>query len=1000
MIRTPTVPFHVGFRRCTLLAAALIAVFIAGCARDRKPTVAAQPSLPTRVDFNRDIRPIFNQNCTACHGGVKMAAGISFIYREEATRAGESGRPTIVPGKPEQSELIKRVSSTDEEFRMPKPEHGHRLSGHDVALLRQWISEGAEWSEHWAFVPPKPQAIPAVKNATAAPTPIDHFVVARLEREGLAPAPASDRATLLRRVSLDLIGLPPTVTEADAFVASTEPDAYQRVVDRLLASPHFGERWATVWLDLARYADSKGYENDGGRVIWPYRDWVIDALNRNLPYDRFLVEQLAGDLIPHATLDQKVATAFHRNTQSNDEGGTDDEEFRIAALMDRTSTTWLAVSGVTFNCVQCHSHPYDPIRHEEYYRFAAFFNRSRDVDIGNEHPVLRVAEDPARRAEVDQLQGELRGIRESQIGIGCDLVREEKQWQPAEIAAATSTPAATFELHEGAAWSVGTVNTQSVFQYRIPSVPAETTALRVEVFPKDPAKARHTPEFGFGVRRIDLAIVMPDGTETPVEVRRFFADTANQFTDSDGPPKAPAPPDPTKPPPPPPPPPLAPGFFFAGNPTLNQTRWIIVVPAIPITLPPGASLAVRLKHDAQIASKSAPARRVRVLASRNAEWTRAAADPALAAGDVRFAAVKEQLAAIPHVRMPVMEDLPENEQRETLRFGRGNFLVKEGPPLEPGVPKLFPPLPTGAPLNRLTLAEWFVAPGHPLTARVAVNRFWEQLFGTGIVETLEDFGSVGEPPSHPELLDWLALRFSNDLHWDTKAMLRELVTSATYQQSARITPAALERDPRNRLLARGPRNRLTAEMVRDQALTVSGLLSPELHGPPVMPPQPEGLWAAVYSNEKWTDATGPNRYRRALYTYLRRSTPYPSFLTFDAPAREACTLRRGLTNTPLQSLVTLNDPVYVEAAAALADRMLHEGGPTVREQVIHGFRLAATRAPTERELAPLLKLHEATSHLTEPAAEPSEPLKEPDQKRRAFNAVAAAILNLDCVLTK
>lgn len=982
------------------LLPAIAAFFLVGCSRDKSGSGDGKVAAPARIDFNRHIRPILNQNCTACHGGVKMAGGISFIYREEATRTGESGRLTIVPGKPEKSEMIARVTSKDEEFRMPKPEHGPRLSDDEIALLRQWISEGAEWSEHWAFVPPQPQTIPNVKNTAAAPTPIDRFIVARLESEGLAPSPAEERATLLRRVSLDLTGLPPTAAETKEFLESTKSNAYEGVVDRLLASPHFGERWATVWLDLARYADSKGYEKDDRRMIWPYRDWLVDALNRNLPYDRFLVEQLAGDLLPDASLDQRIATAFHRNTQTNDEGGTDDEEFRIAALLDRTATTWLATNGVTFNCVQCHAHPYDPIRHEEYYRFAAFFNNTRDTDLDNEHPVLRVAEDPGCRDEVDRLQRQLRAIREQTYSVGRDLAAAETQWVDAVIAAASAKPSATFELREGAAFAVGAVNAQSVFEFRIPTIPADTAALRLEVFPENPDIVRHSPEFGFVVKRVDAAIVLSDGTETPVKIRRFFADTPNQFTDSNGPPPVPGPVDPKKPAPASPPPPLAPGYFFAANPTVDRTRWIVAVPESPLTLPTGATLVLRLKHDAYIASKSAPARRVRVVTSSDAKWTAAAGDPDLAAADASATELLAALNAIPHVRMPVMEELPANEHREMLVYGRGNYLVKEGEPLEPGVPELFPPLPPDAPRNRLTLAEWFVAPGHPLTSRVAVNRFWEQLFGTGIVETLEDFGSVGEPPSHPELLDWLALRFERELQWDVKALLRAIVTSATYRQSARMTPAAIERDPRNRLLARGPRNRLTAEMVRDQALAASGLLSRELHGPPVMPPQPEGVWAAVYSNHKWVDETGPDRYRRSLYTYLRRSAPYPSFLTFDAPAREACTPRRSPTNTPLQSLVTLNDPVYVEAAVALGDRMFQQTGADLRERVIHGFRLIATREPTDRELAPLVELYSDSLQLLESEARLPYPVEAPELKRRAFAAVASAMLNLDCVLTK
>ena len=1008
-------------RRAAIAAFAVTLTFAAGCARQGAPSVAAAGP----VDFNRDIRPIFNQSCVACHGGVKMAGKISFVFREEATRAGDSGRITIKPGDPAGSELIARISSNDLKKRMPPADHAAALTPAQVDLFRRWIKEGAKWSEHWAFVPPKAPAVPSPAAATAARSPIDRFVLARLEKEKLSPAKEETPALLLRRLSLDLTGLPPTPAEVDAFVADPQPGAYERQVDRLLASPHFGERWAAPWLDLARYSDTKGYEKDAGRTIWKYRDWVIDALNRNLPYDQFVVEQLAGDLLPGATLEQMIATAFHRNTQTNDEGGTDDEEFRIAAVLDRVSTTWIALNGVTFNCVQCHSHPYDPIRHEEFYRFAAFFNGTVDVDLPSEYPTLRIPDAPEKYAEAGEMQREIQKLRDSIVAPGKALAAETAQWRPLPVTAAEAMPAARFRLSRGEAFAEGTVAQGAAFSLRANAVPAGTTAVRVEVPPLDPEKARHTPEHGFIVSKLEATLTTADGQSSAVPIARFFADSSNQpdvriaapaatparknapatkagkARPAAGAAPATTPVPALAPAEPPAEETAAPGptLFFAANPALHQTRWAVVAFAEPLTIPAGGTLTLKLSHGRTIASRPAVARRVRLSTSADARWTALAQDTNLAAAETKLAEISQRLNAIPGTVLPVLAELSSDENREMRRFNRGNFLEKTGPALQPGTPALFPPLPEGK-RDRLALARWFVSPGQPLTARVAVNRFWEQLFGIGLVETLEDFGSVGETPSHPELLDWLALRFERDLHWDVKALLREIVTSATYRQSAQSTPELTARDPRNRLLARGPRNRLPAEMVRDQALAASGLLTAKLHGPPVMPPQPAGVWASVYSAAKWEDAKGPDRYRRGIYTYMKRTSTYPSFVSFDAPSREFCTVRRVPTNTPLQSLVTLNDPVYAEAAAALAARASREGGAELNEQVRYAFRLAAARPPTPSELATLLRLHEDSAKLYAVDAELLKASGAADAPQAAFVAVATAILNLDSVLTK
>ena len=1032
------------FRRPWLLGGMFGAiVLVGGLALGCGTGVLSHWGTNRRVSFSRDIRPILNQNCVPCHGGVRQKNGVSFIFREEALGVGKSGRRTIVPGKPDESELIARVTSKDPDGRMPY--HATPLPPEQIRLLRQWIKEDAEWEDHWAFVAPKAQPLPQVKRSGWARDPLDRFILARLEKEGIEPSTEADKPALLRRVSLDLIGLPPTLEEQTSYLADSSPDAYEKQVDRLLASPRYGERWAALWLDLARYADSKGYEADRDRPgVWPYRDWVVDAFNRNLPYDQFVIVQLAGDLLPNPSFEDQIATSFHRQTPNNDEGGTDDEEFRLIAAMDRSATTWSVLNGLTMNCVQCHSHPYDPIRHTEYYKSLAFFNTSRDADLPEDIPVLRVPKDKAKYGEAARLQQEIAALTRSVVDAERQL-EAQSHWTAMPIAAASASESqallwdaseterdlaalkdekisdkkkeakrkdilkyvaetrklalskakdkpVAFQIHDGEMLAAANTPGKSVYELTATIDSPEIEALRVEVVPVTAEVARHTPEDGFIVDQTDAWIIQPNGHPEKLKFRYFISDSEENLAEavaravSFGP--------------------MPSGGRkqggFAANPNLFQTRWMIGVLASPIRLAPGSQVKVELVQTENITDKPAHVKRARLAASSDSSWSALVHDQDFAGNLEHLTDLTRQLSKIPSVETPVMVEERDYEKREMREFDRGNFLTKIGPALQPDVPALFPKLPDGAPRNRLTFAKWFFAPGQPLTARTAVNRYWEQLFGTGIVETLENFGSVGEEPSHPQLLDWLSLHFQNDLHWDMKALLRELVTSATYRQSAKSTPALTEKDPRNRLLAHGPQQRLTAEMVRDQALTASGLLTDKMGGPPVMPPQPEGVWNSVYNDSKWVDATGADRYRRALYTFVKRTSGYPSFLTFDASDHDVSLARRVSTNTPLQALVTLNDPVYEEASEALARRMM-KASDSLDGRLRYGARLVLSRDATDSELVTLRSLYEdalagsaAPKIVKVSSTLPSHSGRELD----AMTAVASVLFNLDAALTR
>lgn len=815
--------------------------------------IAVCASLPSSrclaVDYQRDVRPILARNCFQCHGAddATRMAGLRLDEAAGATLLLESGQRAIVAGKPEESELLARVTSGDASLAMPPEETGKRLTVAEVETLRKWIAAGAPYAAHWAYQKPQPTSIPAVQNANWPANPIDHFVLARLEQEGLTPAEPADRPTLIRRVSLDLTGLPPTPEEVAAFVNDTGSDAYDRLVDRLLASSSYGERWAAMWLDLARYADSQGYAPDGARTIWRWRDWLIGALNTNLPYDQFTIEMLAGDLLANPTPMQLVATGFNRNTQLNTEGGVNLEEFRHAAVVDRVNTTFAVWLGSTIACAQCHNHKYDPFTQREYYQLFSIFNNTDDFNTDD--PVVEVP----------------------QVGRDADVARYQ-----AELA-----------------------EVQSLWDY--------ATRFR------DQQQAEW-----------EKSAVLAGAEAAPPEITAIL----NVATD---------------------------------------------------------------KRDKGQQDKLAAHHR-----SLSEDWK---------AIDARLAAAKAQLAGVTTTSLVMREGTP----RPSFIYHRGEFL-SPGDPVTPGVPAALHPAPAGVKLNRLGLARWLVDSENPLTARVAVNRLWQELFGLGIVETAEEFGAQGELPSHPELLDWLAINYQAS-GWDTKELLKLIVTSATYRQSAKLPAELSQRDPYNKLLARGPRVRLTAEMVRDGALAASGLLSSKMFGPPVQPAQPSmGLAAAFGASTDWMASEGEDRHRRAIYTRWRRNLPYPSLVAFDAAERNVCSLRRMRTNTPLQALVTLNDPAFVECAQALARRVIVERPDDNNARAKRAVALAVGRDATPAEVTRLVTLYEQSRAALEQnqaqakplATSPLGPLPEGmnELDAAAWTVVANVVLNLDETLSK
>lgn len=934
-----------------------------------------------RIDFNAQIRPLLTKNCTTCHGGVKKAGDVSFLYRDDVLGKGKSGRAVVVPGDPAASEMIRRLKTDNPDDRMPPPDHHPEpISPKDIATLEQWVAEGAEWGDHWAFVKPSEPALPNISKTGWPRVKLDHFVLATLEKAGLSPSPPASPTAWLRRISLDLTGLPPTLAEHEAFMSEVAGDlekAKESAVDRLLASPAYGEHFAAMWLDLARYSDTFGFEKDPHRNIWPYRDWVINALNQDLPFDQFTIKQLAGDLLKNPSPTDFIASSFHRNTQNNTEGGTDDEEYRMAAVMDRVSTTWTAWNGLTFSCVQCHSHPYEPIPHEDYYRFLAFFNNSEDIDQNNDYPQTKVANDPNRQAESVMLEKQIRQTRTAMNTRAREIAQAIKDWTPFQASSTAAKPdtGKVLQKENGDFFSSGTNPTRAVFNLTTTATPFSVIRLSILPLSDDPAK---WDEQGAVASQIQATLIATDGTRRAVPLKEVVADfLAGPYDPNDALEKG--------------------AGGFGEFPMMKGPRTAYIVPAEPIIPQADETLEITISHGAVCNgnNQNCVLRRFRIELSNDPSLSQFITSPERLTAWKQLEALKKQYRDIPGLAIPVMQERNDSARRETRVFIRGNRATLDKV-VEPGIPELL-----GGPAksqNRLDMARWIVSADNPLAARVLANRLWAGLFGNGIVETLEDFGSSGALPTHPELLDHLALRLRDHHHWQLKPFLREIALSSTYGQDDKTNSILLEMDPRNQLLARGPRQRLSAEMVRDQSLLVAGLLTEKIGGAPVYPPQPDGVWRSVYNGQKWNTSTGPERYRRAIYTYRKRTSGYPAFLTFDAPTGDVCSARRIATNTPLQALVTLNDPAHIEFAQAYAKRMDNHSSE-LASKLSHGWKLLTLRNPDPETLDTLTRLyHDGLAQLAVTPAESAKLAGTPELA--ALVIVANTILNSDAALNR
>jgi cytochrome c553 len=985
------------------------------------------------VDFVRDVRPILEARCTGCHG-VKRQRGKLRLDRRPAIPG------VVVPGDLAASPLYERVTSDDPEERMPA--EGEPLAAAQIALLARWIEEGATWpadaeeateprAPHWAYVAPVRPEVPGGEYvAPAGPevprgeagwarNPIDRFVLARMQEQELAPAPEADRATLLRRASLDLTGLPPTPEEVDRFHADASRSAWEDAVDRLLASPQHAEHLARGWLDLARYADTDGYEKDARRSMWRWRDWVIEAFAQDMPFDRFTILQLAGDLVPDATPETILATGFHRNTLLNKEGGTDPEEFRVAAVKDRVDTTATVWLGSTLACAQCHDHKYDPFTQRDYYRFLAFFDGTEDV--GNANAPEIPAPRPVDRARDEALRAEQAALEARLVApdpeLDATFARWNEAWGTHAITwtrlrpdAARAREGSTLTIRDdGSVLASGELPATDGYELELTTTDQAVAVLAVQVLtdPTLPGDGPGRPSHrNFVLNELTLEREGPDGEWLEVGLAGARADH-EQHGSGDWPAAAALDGDP------------ATGWAIARGEGRSHTLLV----ALEAPLEARARLRLRLEQaygsghligclaiDANPvpAPDEGPVPAPGLRPDDMEAWFRERA-PALAPARERLAAIERELTEVPTAM--VLRERAEPRVTHVLR--KGDFL-DPGEAVEAGVPGFLPPLAVRDPqgrADRLDLARWIVSPENPLTARVLVNRTWERFFGRGLVATSQDLGTQGELPTHPELLDWLAVELV-ERGWSVRELERLIVTSATYRQRSVVSPAAREHDPDNRWLARAPRLRVEAETVRDVALFASGLLCDEIGGPSVFPPQPEGVWRMAYSDDRWSPSEGCDRYRRGLYTFLRRTAPYPAFLAFDATSREVTCPRRARTNTPLQALTTLNDPAFVECAVALAGRMMAEGGEEASARAARGFRLCVAREPEAVELDVLLELYRAQREVY--AGRPDEAralvgiLMHGDMgdealdpvELAAWTVVANALLNLDETITR
>jgi hypothetical protein len=882
-----------------------------------------------QVDFATEVKPILNKHCISCHGGVKKNGGFSVLFESEAMGVTESGKPAIIRGSARKSELIQRLNHSDPELRMPYQKAP--LSEDEIKILTDWINQGAKWGAHWAYQSVDKTEIPQVnstfneKNFIA--NPIDHFIAARMEEKNLLPNSPARKNIIARRLAFDITGLPPDPHLFQSFV--NEQITYESYVDSLFSDSAYGEKWASWWLDLARYADTMGFEKDPGRTIWHYRDWVIKALNRDLPYDQFTIEQLAGDLLPEPTPDQLIATAFHRNTMNNDEGGTDDEEFRVAAVIDRVNTTFDVWQSTTMSCVQCHSHPYDPFIHKEYYNVMAFFNNTRDEDIPDESPNLI----DYKPEELQKINGVLDWLAPHADPKKQKLFKDFILFKEPNYAAHhfkvigngfVSGP--NLGLRKGGAAFIKNVNPLGYQKLYIKFV--GKTNRSTLVFRKNGINGEIIGKFKISKKG-----------------KNFYGDRQGQIITSIDISKE------TK------------AFdLYVQLQTQDQTfkkehvliHWIAFMPQLPAKGKPGYN-TVRKSLNEVLNIK----------------------------GDVT----------------PIMVENPDHMKRKTHVFDRGNWMVKMEE-VQTGVPQTLNPWEKRWENNRLGFAKWLVDKKNPLTARTLVNRVWYQIFGKGLVSTLEDMGTMADPPSHPALLDWLSYEFMHSMNWSVKKLIKTLLMSATYRQNSTVSQEKLAVDANNLFYARGPRLRLTAEEIRDQALHVSGLLSDKMYGPGVMPPQPDGIWEHAYLGNLWKTSEGEDRYRRGIYTYLKRTSPYPSMITFDAGSREVCLVRRSPTNTPLQALVTMNDPVYLEAAMNLA-RAYQDKESKIA--ILEMYQKATLRKVDEDKLKHLLLLYEEAKSTFENDPDQLEDFFGMDQptdvKTASLAIIANAIMNLDEFLT-
>jgi len=867
------------------------------------------------IDFNTQVKPILNKRCITCHGGVKRESDFSLLFRKDALAKAKSGKVAIIPGDAEHSELVRRINVSDPEERMPYKKDP--LTQDEIKILTKWIEQGARWGDHWAYTKVEVQKLPRSNSWTK--NDVDRFIAEKMDKYGLSPSPRASKEVLLRRLSLDIVGLPPNGALHEQFLKGNA--SVDVVVDSLLNSPHYGERWASVWLDLARYADTKGYERDDSRVIWHYRDWVIKAFNRDMPYDSFLIEQLAGDLLPNPSENQYIATAFHRNTMTNDEGGTDNEEFRTAATLDRVNTTWEALMGTTFACVQCHSHPYDPFRHENYYQFLAFFNNTRDEDTYADYPLYRhlEKEDESKLKEITQWVGQNASKEKAQ-----EVYQFVKTGEPS-INSLTADHFFNSELSD-TKWLI--FRNQGVARLG-----------HVELTDKNYLTFKYASYKPGGVWTIHL-----DKSDGPVIKEISIPD--------------------------------------------SKGKW--AVEETEISSSQGT-------HDLYFTYRNANLKKPEE-SGLMFDWFYFSDYSVKKVAEKGVGKKYWELVTKDFPTTPVMIENPSSMRRVTQVFQRGNWLLK-GDTVQPDVPPSLSPFPKEAPHNRLGLAQWMVSKDNPLVARTIVNRLWEQIFGVGLVETLEDMGTQGIPPTHPELLDHLAYQLMNDYHWSLKKLIREMVLSATYQQDSKVTDQVLQKDPLNKFYARAPRVRLSAEQVRDQALAVSGLLSKKMYGPSVMPYQPGGIWLSPWNGATWVRSKGEDQYRRAIYTYWKRTAPYPSMMTFDGTAREVCTARRIRTNTPLQALVTLNDSAFVEAAYHLASRV-KKTSTDRREQIRWIYRTAIGHEPSAAVVKALSGLYHRTSAKMEIKQIRSSGNSKWYKADEALMLVANTILNLDEFVTK